>query len=60
VAELSSKKPPYIVLDSAWDDFKEPNQSAVSSGVGILDDYIHSHFTPVAKFGTVSILKNVS
>ena len=59
VAELSSNKPPYIVLDSEWDDAKEPNRSAESSGVTILDDYLHSHFTPVEKFGTVSILKIV-
>lgn len=59
VAELDNKKPPYIVLDSQWDDSKEPNRSGESSGVVILDDYLHSHFTPVANFGTVSILKNV-
>jgi hypothetical protein len=59
VAELSDKKPPYIVLDSQWDDSKEPNHSRDSSGVVVLDNYLHSHFTPVAKFGTVSILKNV-
>jgi hypothetical protein len=59
VAELSANRPPYIVLDTQWDNTSEPNRSAQSSGVTILDDYLHSHFAPVTKFGTVSILKNV-
>ena len=57
-AELSLHRPPYILLDSEWDNWSEPNDSAKSSGATILDDYIHAHFTPAARFGTISILRN--
>jgi len=59
VAELSSKCPHFVVLESQWDTVKEPNRSATSSGVTILDDYIRANFTQVATFGTVSVLRNV-
>jgi len=59
VAELESKKPRFVVLESQWDDVREPNDSALSSGVTILDDYIRYRFKLIAKFGTVSVLQYV-
>ncbi len=58
IAELSSKRPEFVVIESQWDNAREPNGSALSSGVTILDDYIRGHFTPVATFGTVSVLQD--
>lgn len=55
VAELRAKRPPFVVLDTTWDGVHEPNDSALSSGVTILDDYIRSAFRPVEIFGTVQV-----
>ena len=59
VGELSRRCPPFIVLESEWDKMEEANASAVSSGVTILDDYLRTHFTPAARFGTIRILRNI-
>ena len=56
VSELESKKPRYVVLESDWDDIEEPNASALSSGVTILDDYIRLHYETVRQYGTISVL----
>ena len=55
VAELRAKLPPFVVLDTTWDGVHEPNDSAISSGVTILDDYIRCAFRPVEIFGTVQV-----
>ena len=57
ITELQVKAPSYVILESRWDNAHEPNGSAVSSGVTILDDYIHANFAPVAAFGDVLVLK---
>jgi hypothetical protein len=57
VADLQAARPPYIVLESQWDNLKEPNASAVSSGVTLLDDFIRGRFVPVARFGPISVLQ---
>ena len=56
VGELRAAKARAIVLVSTWDDVHEPNDSALSSGVTVLDDYIKSAFTPVATFGPNTVL----
>ena len=56
VSEFDSKKPRFVVLESRWDDRKEPNASALSSGVTILDDYIRLHYESVRQYGTLSVL----
>jgi hypothetical protein len=48
--------PKLIVLDTSQDDVQELNASRNSSGVTALDDYIHSHYSPQARFGTFIIL----
>jgi hypothetical protein len=55
VAELEQKGPPYIVLDSEFELSREPNDSAKSSGVTLLDNYIHDKYQPSESFGTMSI-----
>jgi hypothetical protein len=58
VSELERNRPHFVVLELQWDSAHEPNASAISSGVSILDDYIRGHFKAVATFGTVSVLVN--
>jgi len=55
VDELEQKAPPYIVLDAEFELSHEPNDSAKSSGVTLLDDYIHEKYQPSESFGTMSI-----
>lgn len=57
VLEFESKKPPFIALETYWlGQYKEPNASALSSGVTILDEYIHLHYETVRRYGMISIL----
>jgi hypothetical protein len=56
ISELQHNHPRFVVLESQWDSAQEPNASALSSGVLILDDYIRDHFEVVARFDTVSVL----
>jgi hypothetical protein len=48
VSELEGRKPRIVVLESDWDNVKEPNGSARSGGVTILDDYIRVHYETVS------------
>jgi hypothetical protein len=59
VHELEQNIPPFIVLDSEFDQFHEPNDSSKSSGVTLLDDYLSTHYHPVAVFGALSILQRI-
>lgn len=60
IAELQASRPPYIVLETQWDDVREPNGSAVSSGVELLDRYIPSAYTRVQSYGTFQILRQTA
>jgi hypothetical protein len=55
ITELERNAPPYIVLDSEFDLTQEPNDSAKSSGVTLLDDYIRDRYQPAETFGIMSI-----
>jgi L-lactate utilization protein LutB len=57
VTELQANRARYVVLTSEWDDWMEPNESARSSGVRLLDQYIRANYRIVASFGTTSILQ---
>lgn len=59
VHEFEGSAPPYIVLDSEYDSVKEPNDSSKSSGVTLLDDYIHSKYQQVETFGDFSIWQRI-
>ena len=48
VRELQSVKPRYVVLFPA-DDFSEPNESATSTGVTLLDDFIRANYKEDAR-----------
>jgi hypothetical protein len=56
IDELKRNHPSYVVLESQWDDVLEPNASAQSSGIVLLDDYIRHNFHLVATFGAISVL----
>lgn len=60
IQDLEKNQPPYVVLDAEFEHVFEPNGSAVSTHVYLLDDYIHSHYTPVVAFGPMTILKRNS
>jgi hypothetical protein len=55
VDELEHNAPPYIVLDSEFELSREPNDSSKSSGVTLLDRYIHDKYQPGETFGTMSV-----
>lgn len=55
-AELDQRAVGTIVLESDWDNIAEPNASAVSSGVTVLDDYIRIHYETIKRFGTITVL----
>lgn len=57
VSELSAARPRYLFIDRRWDRMREPNLSAQSSGVLVLDEYIRSHYEEDAAFGPILILK---
>ena len=45
-----------IAIDTRFDDVKEPNDSATSSGARLLDQFIESHYVREALFGDIAIL----
>jgi hypothetical protein len=55
VHELERNAPPYIVLDSEFESVHEQNDSSKSSGVTLLDEYIHNKYQPIETFGIMSI-----
>jgi hypothetical protein len=59
VSDLEKGRVRYLVLTSAFEQVREPNESAVSSNVKILDDYIHQHFLPAMQFGPYTIWRRV-
>jgi hypothetical protein len=61
VHELDANAPPYVVLDSEFDAdaLREPNDASRSTGVTLLDDYIHSKYQQVESFGELSIWQRI-
>jgi Dolichyl-phosphate-mannose-protein mannosyltransferase len=57
IADLERNKPPYVVLDTEFEQAHEPNGSSVSTGVHLLDDYLQSHYSFAMRFGAMTILK---
>lgn len=56
IDELMRGPPAFVVLDSSWDGMNEPNDSAHSSGIRLLDQYLEARFTPVFVSGPLSVL----
>jgi hypothetical protein len=57
--ELESNAPPYIVLDSEFDQMREPNDSSRSTGVTLLDDYVHKTYQYTRSFGNLSLWRRL-
>jgi len=55
IADLSKNDVRWVVTDGNWDDMVEPNGSAVSSGVRVLDDYLSRNYREVARFGKITL-----
>jgi hypothetical protein len=58
--ELAASAPPYIVLNSEFDLVREANDSSISTGVTLLDEYIRSKYRKVQTFGMMSVWERVS
>ena len=59
VQELEVNIPPYVVLDSEFDQVHEPNDSSRSSGVTLLDEYLHKNYQYTQTFGRMSIWQRI-
>jgi len=57
VEELRDHCVRVLVRDTRWDNVTEPNASAVSSGVTLLDDAIRHDYAQVENFGPISVLE---
>jgi len=57
IDDLDKSKPNYIWLESTWNGVNEPNDSALSSGIKMLDGYILQHYLPAQTFGQIVILR---
>lgn len=56
IRDLETTKPPWIWLDTEWNNINEPNDSALSSGVTLLDDYIEGSYQGLIDAGPIKIL----
>ena len=55
IGELLANDVRLIAIDTRYDNANEPNDSAVSSGVHLLDRFLRSRFVKVAEFGGIEI-----
>jgi hypothetical protein len=53
ISDLQQSRPKYVVLEGS----REPNESVKSSGVKLLDEFIDDHYSRVATFGSLTVLK---
>ena len=56
VGEFRARPLDHVVLNRRWDTRAEPNASARSSGVTLLDDYLRANFRPVYSSGRLTVL----
>lgn len=57
VNDLEESKPRLVWRESTWDNMNEPNTSALSQGVVLLDRYLDENYAQTATFGTITILQ---
>lgn len=55
IAEMDSRPPAFVVVNTAWDDQQEPNASRYSSGVTLLDDYLRDRYVPAFRSGSYTV-----
>ncbi len=57
IADLERHRVQVVMRDRSFDEVREPNRSALSSGVTLLDDYLARAFAVEAVFGPITILR---
>lgn len=55
IKDLKRNDVRYVVRDASFDSKKEPNESAMTTGVHLLDYYIAGQYRPIAKSGNVQV-----
>lgn len=55
IADLDAENVRWVVRDASFDAIREPNDSARSSGVFLLDQFIDDRYRPVARAGEIEI-----
>lgn len=55
IEEFNASGVRYLILSAEWNDVREPNASAGSSGVTLLDDYIQANFDKIETAGRVTV-----
>lgn len=55
IADLEKNSVRWVIRESSFDSIVEPNGSAESSGVHLLDNYLLENFRPVARMDTVEV-----
>jgi hypothetical protein len=55
IGEMTRRPPAFVVLDTAWDDWSEPNASRLSSGVTLLDEYLRARYVLAYASGTLTV-----
>jgi hypothetical protein len=56
IADLARNRVRWIVLDSTYTAYREPNASALPSNVRLLDDWIAANYRPVGRFEEFTFL----
>ncbi len=55
IADLQRDHTRWVVRNTTFDNYSEPNLSSVSSGVTLLDQYLATHYRPVAQAGAYAV-----
>jgi hypothetical protein len=55
IGDLKRNQVRWVVRDASFDEMNEPNGSANSSGVTLLDRYLDANYRPIASSGKVTI-----
>jgi hypothetical protein len=55
IGDLKQNRVRWVVRDASFDKVNEPNGSAQSSGITLLDRYLDSNYRPVALSGKIAI-----
>jgi hypothetical protein len=55
IADLQRNAVRWVVRDASFGNINEPNESAQSSGVTLLDEYLQRHYRVVASAGLVEV-----
>jgi hypothetical protein len=60
IHDLELSAPRYVVLDSEFEQTHEPNDSSRSTGVRLLDQYLHNTYRYDRSFGNLSVWRKVN